>query len=184
MTTTLAAPYALPFWATRAVGQATMPAHVHVECFHHYLHGTNRAVGCPNCRGRARAIARFRFVARQAREQASDGDSSSVRQFTWSPSSGEQPQGYYHAATALPNGECAILVDPGVWTNIGGKDRVKKVAKAASEAGHMVRQRKLDTPLRRQGVGKGITTGELEVRPPPNSRASFGRPRRGRHGTL
>ena len=37
----------------------------HVGCFNHYLHGTSRAVGCPNCRGRARIIARFRYAARR-----------------------------------------------------------------------------------------------------------------------
>ena len=67
------------------------------------------------------------------------------------------------AATALPNGACAILVDPGAWANIGGRVRVKKVAKAAAEAGHHARQRKLDTPLRIQGVGKDTNTGEWEV---------------------
>ena len=51
------------------------------------------------------------------------------------------------------------MVDPGAWTNIGGRVRVKKVAKAAAEAGHHVRQRKFDTPLRIQGVGKGTNTG-------------------------
>ena len=40
------------------------------------------------------------------------------------------------------------------------------MAAAATKAGHAVQQRKLDTPLRIQGVGNGTNKGDWEVRTP------------------
>ena len=69
--------------------------------------------------------------------------------------SATQPQGYYHATTALEGTRLAFLIDPGAWTNAGGKKTMAEAAKAALRRGYKVSQRKLDHPLYLSGVGNG-----------------------------
>ena len=59
-----------------------------------------------------------------------------------------------------------ILVDPGAWTNIGGKANVRRAAAAAAAAGHEAKQKKMQRPLAIQGVGNGVQTCNWEVELP------------------
>ena len=96
--------------------------------------------------------------------------------FPWFPAAVPQPSGYYHASTQLPSGHLAILVDPGAWTNIGGKRNIRRAAAKAVEAGYTPSQRRMDKPLIIQGVGNGFQTCEWESTLPiavPELRQSF-----------
>ena len=127
----------------------------HIECWHDYL-VSEAQPDCPNCRGRGRVIARWRFLAppvvvyRQApaRDEpavahalsrapsfqsiASESDSSPF-QFVgpWWPSNQQQ---VYHSATQLP-GQISIIDDPGAWANLIGGKLAKLVAQAGASAG-------------------------------------------------
>lgn len=150
----------------------------HVECFNDVLirGGTGTVDRCPNCRGSARIAARFRFIAAPpthniatpAASPAASADSfrsvlSVATALPWYPAAGAQPAGYYHASTKLPGGRLGILVDPGAWTNIGGKNNARKVAAAAVAAGHQPTQKRMDRPLAIQGVGNGVQRCDWEV---------------------
>ena len=87
----------------------------------------------------------------QTAEPHKDTFRSTMPAFPWHPATGEQPDGYYHASTHLPDGRLGILVDPGAWTNIGGKSNVRRAAEAAVAAGHEPKQKKMQKPLTIQG---------------------------------
>ena len=132
----------------------------HVGCFNGIAQTgeSQSADRCPNCRGPATMIARFRYIAfvsahvpaahplatpHQSRAPSADSFQSVATAFPWQPAAGEQPEGYFHATTQLPGARLGILVDPGAWTNIGGKSHVRRLAQEASNAGHEVQQRKM-----------------------------------------
>jgi len=56
-----------------------------------------------------------------------------------------------------------ILIDPGAWTNIGGKKAVRQLAEVAARSGHPVSQQLMDKPLTIQGVGNGFNECKCEV---------------------
>ena len=155
----------------------------HVGCFNGIVQTgeSQSADRCPNCRGPATMIARFRYIAfvsahvptvhplatpHQSRAPSADSFQSVATAFPWQPATGEQPEGYFHATTQLPGARLGILVDPGAWTNIGGKSHVRRLAQEASNAGHEVHQRKMAKPLAVQGVGNGVQTCRWEVELP------------------
>ena len=144
----------------------------HGEFFNSYLQQTEGPLGCPNCRGRAVVSARFRYVVPTAEEQQLQSASSATSftsvtsAFPWNPADDKQPDGYVHAATALASGEHSILADPGAWTNIGGENKFAALGRDATKHGYKVSQRKLEEPLKVQGVGDGTQLGHWEVRCP------------------
>ena len=98
--------------------------------------------------------------AMQATGQASLAPSSSAESFVSAfpmniAPSEEQPEGFYHAQTALASGGAAILADPGAWTNAGGMQRMVQASKAAIAAGYTPTERKLPRRLAISGVGEG-----------------------------
>jgi len=147
----------------------------HIHCWNDMLISSESDVQdrCPSCRGSARILARFRFIASPAHQPSQDipgvptisistpaqsrapSADSFVSIFPWNPAPGVQPGGYYHASTRLPNGQPSILVDPGAWTNLGGKKVAREIASLALAAGYTPQQWRMETPLTIMGVGDG-----------------------------
>ena len=127
----------------------------HLVCLDDYFeHAERGARGCPTCRGRATVVARFRWVTSEP-TQLHDSDVSLHSAFpTFIAPGVDQPVGYYHASTIL-KGKLAFLVDPGAWTNAGGRKTLMAAASAAIRAGYKVKQRRLPSTLYLQGVGNG-----------------------------
>ena len=86
--------------------------------------------------------------------------------FPWMPAPGEQPSGYYHASTQLPDGQLSVMVDIGAWTNIVGAKAARAIATAAAEAGHESQQQRMAHPLTIMGVGNGTQECKWEVQLP------------------
>ena len=157
----------------------------HVHCWNDLLISTAEATErCPSCRGSARIIARFRFIAppvvayqppantaptvhpmtpSDSRAQSSDSFQSVL---PWQPAPGAQPEGYYHASTRLPGGVLSILVDIGAWTNLSGKNVARSIAEAAIAAGYKPTQWKMPIPLQIMGVGDGTQDCNWETKLP------------------
>jgi len=72
----------------------------------------------------------------------------------------QQPTGFYHASTELPDGRPAIIVDPGAWVSLIGKNPARKIAQWAIKNGQQPQQVRMETPLTIQGVGNGTQTCE------------------------
>ena len=84
----------------------------------------------------------------------------------WPAVATQQPVGYYHASIALPGGKPGILVDPGAWTNIGGKNNIRRCAAHAVEYQEKPVHTRMEKPLIIQGVGNGTQKCEWEVNMP------------------
>ena len=165
----------------------------HTECWTSYLtRASSSQISCPACRGSARVIARWLFIpplpeaqiagtataAAAAAMPSSSGQqtaasressmhsASSHHALIWGPADAEQPSGYYHASTQLPDGRLSILVDPGAWTNLRGADTIRKMADAARRAGHRPQQWRMERPLQIMGVGNGTQACNYEVKVP------------------
>ena len=155
----------------------------HIECWHNMLiHSEEETERCPNCRGSARVISRFPFVAPSEAEhhqistppaassRAPSNDShlsfASASAFPWCPAAGIQPEGYFHASTNLAGGRLGILVDPGAWTNLAGKTMARSIAAKAMQHGHQASQWRMKQPLAIQGVGNGVQQCIWETRLP------------------
>ncbi len=139
---------------------------------------SDEANSCPNCRGSARIVARFRFIhpdavpvahdvstpAASVRGTSQDSFQSVATILPWFPAPMDRPPaGYFHASTSLPGGRHAILVDPGAWTNVGGSDKARDLAKVAVVAGYKPRQQRMQGPLAIQGVGNGTQQCKWEA---------------------
>ena len=147
----------------------------HVHCWNDLLIANDTPIHrCPTCRGGARVIARFRFIPDETRAvgptlpqmtpAASEESFHSV--FPWMPAPGEQPEGYYHSSTQLPDGQLSLMVDIGAWTNIAGSKLGRAMAKAAAAAGHAPHQRRMSQPLSIMGVGNGTQECKWEAQLP------------------
>eukprot|EP00974_Lingulodinium_polyedra_P078260 7577991-Lingulodinium_polyedra.AAC.1 len=59
----------------------------------------------------------------------------------------------YHLGTRLGNNRAGLLIDTGAWGNLSGDAWVQEQALLSNQAGYMLSQSRLDTPLNVQGVG-------------------------------
>ena len=159
----------------------------HVHCWNDLLISTEETTeSCPSCRGSARIVARFRFIAApvdayvpptgaaaqpivhvlspQVSRQNSQDSFQSI--LPWTPSPGQQPDGYYHASTQLPGGIPSIMVDVGAWTNLAGKVIARKIAQVAIGSGLKPEQKKMNIPFQIMGVGNGSQACTWETKLP------------------
>ena len=144
----------------------------HIECYNDYIGSEQRSERpqscCPNCRGAAVIASRYRYIAHAQSEGGrsvhSGTPSGPVPTLPWVPAGNcDQPQGYYHARTALSSGKLALLIDIGAWTSVGGAQRGKELAAKALKAGYKPKQKKMDRPLEIQGVGHGTQKGNFKA---------------------
>ena len=104
----------------------------HTECWRNYETSTRLTLmRCPVCRGSSRIAARYTFIApprtaatppppapAETPHSPEPASSSSFRSASstiqpWNPAPGNQPSGYFHASTQLPNNQLSLLVDIG-----------------------------------------------------------------------
>ena len=148
----------------------------HINCFYGNEENTESPVrSCPNCRGHPTVVARFLYVMENEQEQENEenqGENSFQMNTPRSQSEGfasaqgtpERPDHLpsvvlpwwvFLETTKLPDGRLSIIVDPGAFTNLGGKAWARLQARIAMAHGLKPEQVKMKEPISVAGVGNG-----------------------------
>ena len=142
-------------------------------------------VQCPVCRSPGRVIAQWTITRDELQHQQQE-----LQQSQSSDSSGglvhvhhtavamrmSEPTGNasFLSSTSLPNGQPAILVDPGAYENLACRKWVQEMQAKAAAAGYHAQAEPLRTPQQFSGVGAGNITASWKVDMPVATKASDG----------
>ena len=138
-------------------------------------------VQCPVCRSAGRVIAQWTITRDELQHQQP------------SQSSGSGDPGFVHinhtavamrmsppetssflSSTSLPDGQPAILVDPGAFENLACRKWVQEMQTLAAAAGYHATAEPLGTPQQFSGVGAGNISASWKVDMPVATKAPYG----------
>ena len=160
----------------------------HVRCFEN---SNSRIYTCPNCRGSARVLARYLYILEgqqpaanqqlfteqhdthdiatprsEVPEDFQSVHSTPTRNFMpWWPSSLNGIDVFIANPPGIPR-SLGIIIDPGAYTNLAGKQWIRKMCALALKHKYFPEQLKMEHALSVAGVGNGTRTCTWKAKVP------------------